>query len=39
MLMILKMVLDFDGFEDDAEISMILKTMLDFVDFEDSAGF
>ena len=39
MLVILKMVLDFDGFEDDAEISMILKTMLDFVDFEDSAGF
>ena len=39
MLMILKMVLDFDGFEDDAEISMILKTMLDFLDFEDSAGF
>ena len=37
--MILKMMLDFDEFEDDAEILPILKMMLDFDDFEDDAGF
>ena len=37
--MILKMMLDFDEFEKDAEILPILKMMLDFDDFEDDAGF
>ena len=37
--MILKTLLDFDEFEDDAEILPILKLMLDFDDFEGDAGF
>ena len=37
--MILKMMLDFDEFEDDAEILQILEMVLDFDDFEDDAGF
>ena len=36
--MILKALLDFDEFEDDAEILPILKLMLDFDDFEGDAG-
>ena len=36
--MILKMLLDFDEFEDDAEILPILKMMLDSNGFEDDAG-
>ena len=39
MLMSLKMMLDFNEFEDDAEILPILEMMLDFDDFEDDAGF
>ena len=37
--MILKMMLDFDEFEDDAEFLPILEMMLDFDDFEHDAGF
>ena len=37
--MILKMMLDCNEFEDDAEILPILEMMLDFDDFEDDAGF
>ena len=37
--MILKVMLDFDEFEDGAEIWPILKMMLDFGDFEDDAAF
>ena len=48
MMMIFRLMLDFDDFEDDAGfwcfgaccwISMILSVMLDFYDFEDHAGF
>ena len=37
--MILRMMLDFDGFEGDAGILMVLKMMLDFDDFEDDGGY
>ena len=37
--MILKMMLDFDDFEDDAGILTSLKMMLDFDDFENDVGF
>ena len=37
--MILKMMLDFDGFENDVGALMALKMMLDSNDFEDDAGF
>ena len=33
------MMLDFNEFEDDAEILPILEMVLDFDDFEDDAGF
>ena len=36
--MILKTLLDFEEFEDDAEILPILKMMLDSNGFEDDAG-
>ena len=39
MLLILKMMLDFDNFEHDAGILTILKMMLDFDEFEDDVGF
>ena len=38
-LMILRMMLVFDDFEDDAGILTILILMLDLDDFEDDAGF
>ena len=37
--MILKMMLEFDDFEDDAGILTSLKMMLDFDDFENAIGF
>ena len=37
--MALKVMLDFDGFEDEAGFLMILRILLDFDDFEDGAGF
>ena len=37
--MILKMMLDFDDFEDDAGVLMNMKVIQDFDDFENDAGF
>ena len=37
--MILKVMLDYDDFEDDAGILMSMKVIQDFDDFENDAGF